>query len=389
MGSATPDTFFAPPDRTIPEEIARQRRTLLADTNLCAVLDAMPELVMVLNRTRQIIFGNRALTDFAKAQQNGEFIGMRPGEFLACEHALAAPAGCGTAEACSTCGAVETILAALAGNKAAHECRILRETPAGLEALDLKVWGTPFRWQGEQLALVVAVDISNDKRRQVLEKIFFHDILNTAGVVNSLAELLADGMLTLADVKENLRETSRALISEIRSQRELLAAENNELKVYAAPVDPRRLLESVVKGYASQAAAADKEIVIADGDWECDFSSDARLLARVIGNLLKNALEASLPGQRVTLGCTPTGTEVSFWCHNEGFMPRQVQLQVFQRSFTTKEAGRGIGTYSIRLLTERYLRGRVGFVSTPEAGTTFTATYPLAYPSRVRQLPTS
>ena len=52
-------------------------------------------------------------------------------------------------------------------------------------------------------------------------------------------------------------------------------------------------------------------------------------------------------------------------------MPQSTQLQVFNRSFTTKGQGRGLGTYSVRLLTERYLKGSVDFVSKPGTGTTF------------------
>ncbi len=52
-------------------------------------------------------------------------------------------------------------------------------------------------------------------------------------------------------------------------------------------------------------------------------------------------------------------------------MPREVQLQIFQRSFSTKGLGRGLGTYSVRLLTERYLKGSVSFTSSAEFGTTF------------------
>jgi len=51
-------------------------------------------------------------------------------------------------------------------------------------------------------------------------------------------------------------------------------------------------------------------------------------------------------------------------------MPRAVQLQVFRRSFSTKGAGRGLGTWSMKLLSG-YLQGEVGFVSTEDAGTTF------------------
>ncbi|MBK8046925.1 MAG: hypothetical protein IPK16_07250 [Anaerolineales bacterium] len=59
-----------------------------------------------------------------------------------------------------------------------------------------------------------------------------------------------------------------------------------------------------------------------------------------------------------------------------GLDSADIQLQVFQRSFSTKGNGRGLGTYSMKLLTERYLQGEVGFVSTPESGTTFFARFP-------------
>ena len=40
--------------------------------------------------------------------------------------------------------------------------------------------------------------------------------------------------------------------------------------------------------------------------------------------------------------------------------------------------GRGLGTYSIKLLTERYLKGKVDFTSDATAGTTFRVWYPAA-----------
>ncbi|MFQ5559388.1 MAG: sensor histidine kinase, partial [Nitrospinota bacterium] len=53
------------------------------------------------------------------------------------------------------------------------------------------------------------------------------------------------------------------------------------------------------------------------------------------------------------------------------------QKQVFMRSFSTKGKNRGIGTYSMQLLSENYLQGRVYFSSSPEAGTDFVAEFPL------------
>jgi sensor histidine kinase regulating citrate/malate metabolism len=85
-------------------------------------------------------------------------------------------------------------------------------------------------------------------------------------------------------------------------------------------------------------------------------------------------------GDTVTMGCKGLSGRVEFYVHNPANMPRSVQLQIFRRSFSTKGTGRGLGTYSIKLLSERYLRGVVGFESAPEAGTTFHASYPLTRP---------
>jgi sensor histidine kinase regulating citrate/malate metabolism len=52
-------------------------------------------------------------------------------------------------------------------------------------------------------------------------------------------------------------------------------------------------------------------------------------------------------------------------------------MQVFRRSFSIKSpVGRGIGTYSAKLITERYLGGSLSFTSSEEAGTTFAVTLP-------------
>jgi sensor histidine kinase regulating citrate/malate metabolism len=101
------------------------------------------------------------------------------------------------------------------------------------------------------------------------------------------------------------------------------------------------------------------------------------LLRRVLSNMLKNGLEATAPGQTVTLNCSERGQSVAFTVHNREVMSAHVQLQIFQRSFSTKaQTGRGIGTYSIKLLGEQYLGGKVEFTSREPDGTSFVLTIP-------------
>jgi len=55
-----------------------------------------------------------------------------------------------------------------------------------------------------------------------------------------------------------------------------------------------------------------------------------------------------------------------------------VQMQIFQRSFSTKSGGgRGVGTYAARLFVEGFLGGKVAFVSDEASGTVFSVTLPL------------
>jgi signal transduction histidine kinase len=144
-----------------------------------------------------------------------------------------------------------------------------------------------------------------------------------------------------------------------------------------AGIDAAALLHAVADTYRLHPLAEGRSIRIMPTETPVALVSDPTLLRRVLRNMLKNALEATGPGGTVTLGCRPNGDKVEFWVHNPTVMPADVQLQIFQRSFTTKGIGRGLGTYSMKLLSERYLKGQVTFESSAAEGTTFRALYPL------------
>jgi sensor histidine kinase regulating citrate/malate metabolism len=95
--------------------------------------------------------------------------------------------------------------------------------------------------------------------------------------------------------------------------------------------------------------------------------------------MVKNAFEASSDGDTVTIGSSNNEGHVDLWVHNSAVMPPAIQAQVFQRSFSTKGNGRGLGTYSMKLLGERYLKAKVSFTSSESKGTVFT----IRCPSRI------
>jgi signal transduction histidine kinase len=372
----TAPTAFLPAERADAADLTEQQHAAAEMDLLRHVTEAVPDVLAVLNRQRQIVYANQRLLAMLGCACASEVHGQRPGEVLRCVHAAETAGGCGTSEFCSTCGAALAILESQHGRSTKKECRI---TAIDGRAYDLRVWATPYRFRDQEFTIFAMVDIGDEKRRQALERTFFHDVLNTASGLSGLAELLeAEGAADRATGFARLmRKTSAQLVDEIESQRQLLAAENDQLVVTVRGFGSVEMLDEVIDRFERLPMARDRELAVAADCLEVEVHSDRALLRRVLVNMTKNALEAVAPGARVTLACHPDGDDVRFSVHNPGIMSRDVQMQVFQRSFSSKGPGRGIGTYSMKLFGERYLGGSVGFLSDEADGTVFSIRVPL------------
>lgn len=370
-------TAFASAERA-PLETIRQQAEQFPTTSLgFQLLNTIPNPFVLLNDQRQIIFANRAIIEALSASDINALLGRRPGEALSCIHAAENEAGCGTSKFCQTCGAVKTILAGLRGKAESNECRVTRQDGS---ALDLRVWGAPLEFEDHKFVAFVIQDISHEKRREVLERLFFHDILNLLSViVGYSALLLKEGVPDrVGEMLEVIQRVTDQIVEDIRMQYELNAAENGELQTHPQPLNSMDVLYRIKVWHEGLDLAKNKTIQIAPEAQKVTFSTDKALLERVLGNLVKNALEACDCGQDVTLSCSADAEHIWFEVHNPACMPENIQLQVFKRSFSTKGQGRGVGTYSIKLLSERYLKGFVTFTSNQDQGTTFRVTYPVA-----------
>jgi hypothetical protein len=355
-------------------------RQLESAGHLGASLDAMPTLVMVLNTRRQIVAANRSLLAAVRAAMS-DVLEKRPGEALQCVRADAGPDGCGTGPYCVRCGAVQAILESQSEDRqSVRECRILVDAPDGVKSLDLRVTVTPLLVGPEKFYVATAEDIGPVKRLLALQRTFFHDVLNTAGCIRGYARYLLDEPGGDHESCEEIALLADQLIDAIQAHRDLVQAESGDLQIMPRPVRTRVALEDLRLQYLRHPTAVDRAIEIEEL-WDGLVVSDRQLLLRVLGNMLKNALEATPPGGAVSLACTEQGEEVLFRVHNDQVMTEDVQLQVFQRSFSTKgQAGRGVGSYSMKLFGERYLGGRVSFTSAPPDGTTFSLLLPKRKP---------
>jgi signal transduction histidine kinase len=347
------------------------------------MLESFPDLVVILDHNRQIVAYNKK-TEKLLLDENEEIIGQRLGEAFKCIHAFEMPGGCGTSVFCSECGAGKCNKNTLATSVSLEEeCRIHIRHEGFETSLDLKVFTSLLEFEKEKFIVFAIKNLENEKRRELLERIFFHDVLNTASIIFGISGMISEVKETddFDKYSKILLNTSEQLIQEIQAQRDLSNAESGKLVIYPAQDTAKNILEKVFELYENNNLTRGKTFT-------CDYppdmmiiETDPHFIIRSLGNLIKNALEAVGNGQKVSISAYDYGENIRFVIANDGVIPKHIQLQIFNRSFSTKaKKGRGIGTYSVKLLIENYLRGRVSFISNEEEQTKFIVEIPKVFP---------
>lgn len=358
------------PERVSYEVLQEQSRIFSKNEILINLANSLSQMLVVLNPERQIVFANTLFLNFLQKKDLKTILGKRPGEAASCIYSDLVKGGCGHSEFCRTCGAVNSIIESQTGQQSIKECSILNKEN---EALDLQITSTPYIYHNIEFTIFAINDISHEKRRLTLERLFFHDVLNSAGGISDLSNILKevnspDEMQEIADI---IKRAADSMLYEIASQRQLLSAERGELEVSITDNASKTILDDLLITYSRQDIANKIKIKISEKSENLIVSTDSALLRRILGNMLKNAIEASLPGSTITLLCEKQKEKIRFSVHNDRFITTDIQLQIFKRSFSTKGSGRGLGTYSMKLLGEKFLGGKVGFTSVLKEGTTF------------------
>ncbi len=375
-----PETKFAPAERADTEQLQNQHNILTEIPWLTYAFDAMPQIVMILNEYRQTVYANKATLEAFKIDDINDISGKRPGEALSCIHSQKSPGGCGTSEYCKNCGAVLSVLSALNGTQESKSCCIVKN-PDNL-AVNLAVKATPLEIEGKKYAVVSATDISEETMKGMMERIFFHDILNLAGAAEGLSQILLESIdennQKLKEISKTIHQSTKTLKEEITAQKDLAAAERGTLNPNIEQINSLNFLKEITDIYSHHEACRDKNISVFPNSADITFVCDRVILGRIIGNLIKNAIEASEEGMTVRAGCETTGeNKIVFRVHNQTFIDDETQHKIFERSFSTKGTDRGLGTYSVKLLTENGLNGKVRFTSEEESGTSFYITLPV------------
>jgi signal transduction histidine kinase len=377
----TEHSHFARPDRSAPEEIKSESDFLTAEKTFLDIFGSFANIAAILDKNRQIIYGNEVLLKMLGVDSLEQILGKRPGEVIFCVHSEENPYGCGTSEACKYCGAVNAIISSQkTGKKEIRDARITSSIDGKMKSLELRVSSAPLKINGREFYIFTVQDISDEKRKEMLERIFLHDLINSASNLKELLTLLNEE--TDENNKKELLEisekTSSDIVEEILFHRKMIEAERGELMPDMREYSITDLVTPVINKITSDSIANGKKVLISELPEILKIETDYVLFNRVLTNLLKNALEACDQGEKVILHIMTSDQTVKFIVSNNREMPAEVKHQVFQRSFSTKGVGRGFGTYSVKLISESYLKGKVSFVSTADSGTSFTLELPVS-----------
>jgi signal transduction histidine kinase len=374
-------TYFAEPERADEKELAALIDFASTNPIISALLASMGGLLAILNEHRQIIALNDEFLQMLDLADSASVLGLRPGEVLGCVHAYKEPGGCGTSKFCSSCGAAIAITASLRKDEPEERlCALSAMHDDKIVDAALLVKARPFRIEGQRFLLLFVQDVTKQEQRAALERSFFYDINNMLGLLSGTAELLAQTGGQQNSLSDTVHRISMRLAKEVAVHRCLLQESDEIIQPMLTEVTVQAVCEELRAFFASHTAVFQQEIAFPDCVPEVVLRTDPSLLLRVLCTMITNALEASLaePEKQVRVWLEEETEQMVFSVWNAQVIPPEAACRIFQLYFSTKgEPGRGIGTYSMKLIGEKILGGKVNFISSAEKGTVFCFALPL------------
>lgn len=352
------------------------------------ILNGINTSAFIINREKKVLFVNKELSNLLH-QSEEELIGSCFGVVVKCKYTVSMKDGCGMSSECKDCSlrkyldhgiaTKETldgeinVIANVKGIDVPFSARI--KVSSGIEhATSIS--------NGEELFLISIVEQSSDAERNNMERIFFHDIMNTASSLYNVIRLLKlKGELYEEDEDIQMLEGYiKDIIDEIEYHRSIIFAERGGLHVMMEELSISRLLGQIITLFKKNETFHSIQIILDVPEEEVKVCSDSVLLRKIVINLVKNALEANENQSVIRISVRNEKNNVKILIHNEEVILSSVQKEIFEKGYSTKGKGRGFGTYGSRMLLHKYLGGELTFFSNEEEGTEFIITLPKEVP---------
>jgi len=237
--------------------------------------------------------------------------------------------------------------------------------------------------------------IQLEQLKEKLIQMVVHDLKNPlSGIVGNLQllELQGPGLPaeTFRQILSRTQESARQLTTMILNILDVARMEEEKLILKRRPLSPEALVEDCV----SQGEGLSRNVGVdlrprLEGVLP-SVEADRDLTARVLANLLSNALKHTPPGGRVEVGAAADGDGVRFWVRDTGEgIAANLLPRVFDKFVVGSEEGgqqgwgygTGLGLTFCKMAVEAH-GGRIWAESEPGTGSTFSFTLPGGFDSR-------
>lgn len=234
---------------------------------------------------------------------------------------------------------------------------------------------------GQSEATTAALDTMNKNYARLL-KVVAHDLRNPMGAVMTIADMLAARSAgSDAELVKLLQVSSQTGIRLINELLETDFDQQQHLVKEALCLD--ELLEQCVELLRFRARDKRQEIVLTSDDG-IRVEVDKEKVARVISNLIVNAIKFSPAGSEIFVGATCGYNRVIITVKDMGIgIPTEMREQIFDPFTAAKRTGTGgerpfgLGLYISKQIVEGH-QGKIGFSSQPGVGTEFFVELPMS-----------
>ena len=272
----------------------------------------------------------------------------------------------------------------LAGERVAHYDAILRRSDG--QDVHVSVAATPVPRPGRPpLAVSVLRDVSAARRLDEVREEFLstaaHEFKTPLAVIKAYAQLMsrrdAGERRALAVIQRQVDRLTRLLEDILEGTRLRTGEGSGRLERFDLAALARAAADRLRPAAPGHALAVDADGPIA-------VVADRDRIARVLANLLENAVRFSPRGGEVPIHVESTAARRSSRCADHGIgIPAERQGEVFRRYYRAHAGtehdygGLGVGLEVSRAVVERH-GGRMWFESAPGAGSTFHFGLPLS-----------
>jgi len=342
----------------------RKRRPPISNKGLLKCLEISVTPMVVVDKNRQVVYCNSAFRTFAASALD-----------------IATPAVMAEAAKCFE----DAGQSSSTRENSVHAMNLVADLHAQLDSDplandDIRISVQQVTINGKEFTALSVIDIGRERRTRVLERVFLHDLVNAAGGIQILLDLLTTdaSRQEQAEYVNLLQASIKRLLSEISHEKMILESSGSKVST----LNVRKVFETLAEFHRNHTFGRNCIIEIDKGVNESfQLLIHQTLLVRVLDHILRNVVEANSQGGVVMLGCRQIDGEIELWIHNPMPLSENARAKIFTQICSTNERAGNARNQDTQLLSE-LCGGKVSFSSSNESGTTFS----IRCPGRSREI---